>query len=164
MLWPVMMSVITLTLFDIRRKQWISWKKEGEMMAYFLAKTDPESYSLEDLEREQTTTWDGVRNAQAVLVIQNMRPDDQVFIYHSMGEAAIVGLARVISEPRPDPNEAKSWVVDLAFVRRLARSVTLREIKTSHLFDDWSLIRQSRLSTMSVPDTFVAWLKEQGSF
>lgn len=133
------------------------------MMAYFLAKTDPESYSLEDLEREQSTTWDGVRNAQAVRVIQNMRPDDQVFIYHSMGEAAIVGLARVISEPRPDPNEAKSWVVDLAFVRRLARPVTLREIKTSHLFDDWLLIRQSRLSTMSVPDTFVAWLKEQGS-
>lgn len=133
------------------------------MMAYFLAKTDPESYSLEDLEREQSTTWDGVRNAQAVRVIQNMRPDDQVFIYHSMGEAAIVGMARVISEPRPDPNEAKSWVVDLAFVRRLARPVTLREIKTSHLFDDWLLIRQSRLSTMSVPDTFVAWLKEQGS-
>lgn len=132
-------------------------------MAYFLAKTDPESYSLEDLEREQSTTWDGVRNAQAVRVIQNMRPDDQVFIYHSMGEAAIVGLARVISEPRPDPNEAKSWVVDLAFVRRLARPVALREIKTSHLFDDWSLIRQSRLSTMSVPDTFVEWLKEQGS-
>lgn len=132
-------------------------------MNYFLAKTDPESYSLEDLEREQSTTWDGVRNAQAVRVIQNMRPDDQVFIYHSMGEAAIVGMARVISEPRPDPNEAKSWVVDLAFVRRLARPVTLREIKTSHLFDDWLLIRQSRLSTMSVPDTFVAWLKEQGS-
>ena len=131
-------------------------------MAYFLAKTDPETYSLGDLEREQSTTWDGVRNAQAVRVIQNMRPDDQVFIYHSMGEAAIVGLARVISEPRPDPNEAKSWVVDLTFVRRLARPVTLREVKTSHLFDDWSLIRQSRLSTMSVPDTFVEWLKEQG--
>ena len=78
-----------------------------------------------------------------------------------MGNAAIVGLARVISEPRPDPNESKSWVVDVAFVRRLARPVTLREIKESHLFDDWSLIRQSRLSTMSVPAAFVEWLKEK---
>lgn len=131
-------------------------------MTYFLTKTDPQTYSLENLERDQTTTWDGVRNAQAVRVIQSMQPDDDILVYHSQGEAAIVGLARVISEPRPDAHESKSWVVDVAFVRRLNRSVTLREIKESHLFDDWLLVRQSRLSTMSVPETFVAWLKEQG--
>jgi predicted RNA-binding protein with PUA-like domain len=130
-------------------------------MAYFLAKTDPESYSLEDLERDKSTTWDGVRNALAVSAIKSMRPGDEVLIYHSQGMAALVGLARVASEPRPDPRESKSWVVDVAFVRRLARPVTLREIKESHLFDDWSLVRQSRLSTMSVPETFVAWLKEK---
>ncbi|HEY4386580.1 MAG TPA: EVE domain-containing protein [Ktedonobacteraceae bacterium] len=130
-------------------------------MAYFLAKTDPETYSIAQLEQDKTTTWDGVRNAQALLVIRSMRPDDEVFIYHSMGEAALVGLARVISEPRPDPVENKSWVVDIAFVRYLKRPVTLREIKESHLFDNWSLIRQSRLSTMSMPDEFVAWLKEK---
>jgi predicted RNA-binding protein with PUA-like domain len=78
-----------------------------------------------------------------------------------MGEAAIVGLAQAISKPRPDPNDAKSWVIDVRFVCRLSRPVTLREIKESHLFDDWSLVRQSRLSTMSVPDTFIAWLKEK---
>ena len=127
-------------------------------MAYFLAKTDPATYSLEDLERDKHTTWDGVRNAQAVNAIKSMRPGDEVLIYHSMGEAALVGLARVTSEPRPDPRESKSWVVDLAFVRRLARPVTLREIKESHLFDDWLLVRQSRLSTMSTPDAFVEWL------
>lgn len=132
-------------------------------MAYFLAKTDPASYSLEDLERDKTTTWDGVRNAQAVRVIQSMRPGDEVLIYHSMGGAAIVGLARVISEPRPDERESKSQVVDVAFERRLARPITLREIKESHLFDDWALIRQSRLSTMSVPEAFVAWLRERGA-
>jgi predicted RNA-binding protein with PUA-like domain len=130
-------------------------------MAYFLAKTDPATYSIEQLENEQQTTWDGVRNAQAVRVIQTMCPDDTILIYHSMGEAAIVGLAQAISEPRPDPKDAKSWVIDVRFVRRLSRPVTLREIKASHLFDDWSLVRQSRLSTMSVPDTFIAWLKEQ---
>lgn len=132
-------------------------------MAYFLAKTDPATYALADLEREKNTTWDGVRNAQAVRAIQSMHLDDEVFIYHSGGESALVGIARVISEPRPDPRDSKSWVVDVSFVRRLARPVTLREIKESHLFDDWALIRQGRLSTMSVPETLVAWLKEQGA-
>ena len=70
-------------------------------------------------------------------------------------------LARVISEPRPDSKDNKSWVVDVTFVRRLAQPVTLREIKESHKFDDWSLVRQSRLSTMRVPDNVVAWLKEK---
>lgn len=156
----VVVLVITPTTCYIRRVYGISWKLQT--MAYFLAKTDPQTYALTDLERDQTTTWDGVRNAQAVRVIQGMSPGDEILIYHSMGEAAIVGLARVISEPRPDPNESKSWVVDVAFTRRLAQPMTLRTIKESHLFDDWSLIRQSRLSTMPVPDTFVHWLQAQG--
>ncbi len=130
-------------------------------MAYFLAKTDPATYSIDDLERDRTTTWDGVRNAAALQAIRAMRPGDEVLIYHSQGEAAIVGLARVISEPRPDPKDSKSWVVDLTFVRRLEQPVTLREIKESHLFDDWSLVRQGRLSTMGVPDNVISWLKEK---
>jgi predicted RNA-binding protein with PUA-like domain len=130
-------------------------------MAYFLAKTDPATYSIDQLEQEHKTVWDGVRNAQAVRAIRAMRPGDIVLIYHSANEAGIVGLARVVSEPRPDPNDEKSWVVDVEFMRRLARPITLREIKDSHLFDDWSLVRQGRLSTMSVPDTFVTWLKEK---
>ena len=130
-------------------------------MAYFLAKTDPGTYSIDDLERDVTTTWDGVRNAAALQAIRAMRPGDEVLIYHSQGEAAIVGLARVNSEPRPDPKDSKSWVVDLTFVRRLEQPVTLREIKESHLFDDWSLVRQGRLSTMGVPDNVIAWLKEK---
>ena len=130
-------------------------------MAYFLAKTDPENYSIDDLERDGETVWDGVRNALALRAIREMRPGDDVLIYHSQSEAAIVGLARVTSEPRSDPNDSKSWVVDLAFVRRFAQPVTLREIKESHLFDDWNLVRQGRLSTMSVPDSVIAWLKEK---
>ena len=130
-------------------------------MAYFLAKTDPATYSLANLERDKTTTLDGVRNAQAVRAIQSMRLGDDVLIYHSGGESAIVGLARVTSEPCPDPKESKSWIVDVAFTRRLPRPVSLREIKESHRFDDWLLVRQSRLSTMSVPDAFIDWLKEQ---
>ncbi len=130
-------------------------------MAYFLAKTDPETYSVEDLARDGQTTWDGVRNAQAVAAIKAMQPGDRVLIYHSREGAAIVGLAEVVSEPRPDPKEAKSWVVDLRFVQKLERPVSLQEIKATGQFDDWYLVRQGRLSTMSVPESFIGWLKSE---
>ena len=130
-------------------------------MAYFLAKTDPKTYSIDDLERVRTTVWDGVRSAAALLAIRAMHPGDEVLIYHSQGEAAIVGLARIASEPRPDPNDSKSWVVDIEYIRRFTQPITLHEIKESHLFDDWALVRQGRLSTMSVPENVVAWLKEK---
>lgn len=130
-------------------------------MVYFLAKTDPDTYSITNLEEDKVTVWDGVRSPQAIRVIKDMRPGDEVLIYHSQGEAAIVGLARVVSEPRPDPHDNKSWVVDVEFARRFAEPVTLKEIKESHRFDDWSLVRQGRLSTMSVPSNFIAWLKDR---
>ena len=128
-------------------------------MNYFLAKTDPETYSIENLEREGKTVWDGVRNPQALRAIQEMRPGDRVFIYHSMGNAAVMGLAKVASEPRPDPEDAKLTVVELEFLKRLEPPVTLREIKESGLFDDWSLVRQSRLSTMRAPEAFAEWMR-----
>ena len=130
-------------------------------MACFLAKTDPKTYSIDDLEKDKTTVWDGVRNAAALLAIRSMHSNDDLLIYHSQGEAAIVGLARIVSEPRPDPNDPKSWVVDVEFKLRFNRPVTLHEIKESHLFDDWALVRQGRLSTMSVPESVVTWLKER---
>lgn len=130
-------------------------------MPFFLAKTDPETYSLDQLIRERRTTWDGVNNAQALQAIRAMRPRDRVFIYHSMGQSSVVGLARVVSDPRPDPANPKSWVVDLEYLRPFAPPVTLKEIRDSGLFDQWALVRQSRLSTMSAPDEFVQWMKER---
>jgi predicted RNA-binding protein with PUA-like domain len=133
-------------------------------IAYFLAKTDPESYSIDDLKRDGTAEWDGVRNPAAVNAIKRMRPGDTVIIYHSQRDAAIVGLAKVISEPRPDKKDPRSWVADFRYVKHAARPVTLREIKDSHTFDDWALVRQGRLSTMSVPIKFWQWLQTQGVF
>ena len=75
-------------------------------MNYFLAKTDQESYSIEDLERDRKTVWDGVKNPQALRAIREMRPGDRVFIYHSQGEAAILGMAGVISDPRADAKDS----------------------------------------------------------
>jgi predicted RNA-binding protein with PUA-like domain len=128
-------------------------------MSYFLAKTDPETYSLSDLERERRTLWDGVTNPQAVKNIREMRPGDHVFIYHSGDAAAVVGLAKVLSEGRSDPKNPKSAVADLEFNRRLEPPTTLADIKTSQRFNDWALVRQGRLSTMKAPDTFVGWMR-----
>ena len=130
-------------------------------MSYFLAKTDPETYSIEQLERDRKTAWDGVTNPQAVRAIQSMRPGDSVFIYHSGGASSIEGFATVKSAPRDDPKNAKSAVVDLEYGGRLEPPVTLAEIKTSKKFDDWALVRQGRLSTMAVPADFVQWMKKQ---
>jgi len=130
-------------------------------MRYFLAKTDPETYSIDQLEKEKKTAWDGVTNPQAVRAIREMKPGDRVLIYHSGGQAAILGLAKVISEPRDDPKNPKSAVVELEFLRKIDPPVTLSEIKESHLFDDWSLVRQGRLSTMAAPDKFIEWLRKR---
>src|SRR5271157_3542906 len=87
----------------------LSHNERGGKMKHFLAKTDPETYSIDDLEREEKTTWDGVTNAQAVRAIREMRPGDCVFIYHSGGVSGIVGLATVRSDPRADPNSPAAW-------------------------------------------------------
>lgn len=130
-------------------------------MKYFLAKTDPETYSIDQLEKERKTVWDGVNNPQAVRAIREMKPGDKVFIYHSGGLSAVVGLAKVVKEGREDPKNPKSAVADFEFVGRLEPAVTLGEIKQSKLFDDWALVRQGRLSTMEAPEKFVAWMKKK---
>jgi predicted RNA-binding protein with PUA-like domain len=130
-------------------------------MNYFLAKTEPTTYSIEDLERDQRTAWDGVKNPQAVRAIREMRPGDRVFIYHSGGVSSIVGLATVRSQPRDDAKNPKSAVVDLEFLARLEPPVTLAEIKSSNKFGEWALVRQGRLSTMAAPEIFVAWMRER---
>ena len=130
-------------------------------MRYFLAKTDPDTYTAEQFQAEKRTTWDGVRNAQAVRAIREMQPGDRVLIYHSGGQSAVVGWAKVVSESRPDPSDAKLAVVDLEFGGMLAPPTTLAEVKGSGLFADFALVRQSRLSTMAAPEAFVAWLRQR---
>src|SRR5260370_8369913 len=117
-------------------------------MNHFLAKTDPESYLIDDREREKRTVWDGVTNAQAVRVIRQMRPGDRVFIYHSGGLSSVVGMAVVRSEPRDDPKNPKSAVVDLEFAGRLEPPVTLAEVKQSKKFNNSALVPHGPPSTL----------------
>lgn len=128
---------------------------------YYLAKTEPSVYSIDDLQRDKRTVWDGVVNPQAVRSIKDMQPGDRVFIYHSGGVSAIVGVALIRSAGRPDSRNPKSAVVDLEFLLRLDFPTTLAEVKQSKLFDDWALVRQGRLSTMPVPEKFVSWMQER---
>jgi len=135
-------------------------------MTYYLAKTDPDTYSIGDLEREKQTVWDGVTNPQAVRAIHAMQPGDRVFLYHSGsnsggGVTGIVGLAVVRSAGRPDPKNSKSAVVDMEFLSRLDPPTTLAEVKQSGRFKDWALVRQGRLSTMPAPEEFVKWMRDR---
>jgi predicted RNA-binding protein with PUA-like domain len=128
-------------------------------LRFFLAKTDPETYPVQQLEKDGQTVWDGVRNPQALRAIRDMKSGDRVFIYHSMNETAIVGVADVVGDGRDDPKDPKLAVADFRFRCYIEPPVPLREIKESGKFDDWSLVRQSRLSTMSVPEEFVRWMR-----
>ncbi len=130
-------------------------------MNYFLAKSEPQVYALKDLERDQTTLWDGVKNPQALQAIRSMKVGDRVFFYHSGGESCVVGLAKVTAAPRPDPKNEKLAVVDFGFVSRLEPPVTLAEIKSQPQFAEWSLVRNSRLSTMPAPASFVQWMRKR---
>ena len=123
----------------------------------FLFKTEPSEYSFDDMLRDERCTWDGVTSAAALIALRSCGKGDEVFIYHTGGEKRIVGLAKVVSAPRPDPDAAdeRRVVVDLRAVRAVKVPVTLAEIKADRRFADFALVKQSRLSTMEVPPPLV---------
>lgn len=120
------------------------------MANYWIVKTEPSTYSFDDLLRERRTVWDGVKNNLALKHIRAMRPGDKVLIYHSGKDKAAVGLAAVASAPYPDPaaKNAKLVVVDLTAGQRLRRPVELKTIKADRAFKDLALVRMPRLSVM----------------
>ena len=121
-------------------------------MAHWLMKSEPESYGWDDLVRDRSTEWDGVRNPTARIHLRSMRPGDEAFFYHSMSDKAVVGIMRITREAEPDP-KAPEWVrVRVEPVRKLERPVTLAEIKAEPRLAQMELIRQSRLSVAPVRD------------
>jgi predicted RNA-binding protein with PUA-like domain len=124
------------------------------MPNHWLLKTEPSTYSWADLEREKTAVWDGVSNPVALRNLAAMKPGDDALIYHTGGEKAVVGLARVTKAAYPDPKakDAKLLVVELTSTERLSRPVTLVEIKADPLFRDSPLVRQGRLSVVPLND------------
>ena len=122
------------------------------MANHWLLKTEPSTYSYADLARDQVTTWDGVSNPAALNNIRAMKNGDQAFIYHTGDEKAIVGIARIVSAPYPDPklNDPKRAVVDIAPVKALKAPVTLATVKSDPRFAGFALVRVPRLSVMPV--------------
>lgn len=133
---------------------------------HWLLKTDPDTYSFDDLEREKQTTWDGVSNPQALIYLRQMKPGDEALIYHSGADKCLMGVAEICSEPHAPPKAVnpKLVVVDLRCVKRVGRRVTLAEIKADVAFADFGLVRQSRLSVMSVPSDLWKRLSKAAGF
>ena len=120
-------------------------------MAYWLIKSEPSSYSWDDLVRDGGTEWDGVRNNAARLHLKAMKKGDEAFFYASMTDKAVVGIVRITREAQPDPKDA-DWVSVRVEPVRPIRPVTLKDIKAEPKLAKMELIRQSRLSVAPVRD------------
>jgi len=117
---------------------------------YWIVKTEPSTYSFDDLARQKAAVWDGVKNSLALKHLREMKPGDRVLVYHTGDEKAVVGVAEVVSEAYPDPKrkDPKLVVVDLKAGERLPHPVPLAEIKKERAFADLGLVRIGRLSVM----------------
>ncbi len=129
---------------------------ESELsMAYWLLKTEPDSYSFADLQRDKKTVWDGVTNNLALKNLRQIKKGDQALIYHTGDQRCIAGIAAVTRDAYPDPkqSDAKLAVVDLIPEKSFVYQVTLAQIKADGSFAGWDLLRLGRLSVMPVaPD------------
>ena len=137
------------------------------MAKYWLMKSEADVYSIQDLERDGSTLWDGVRNYQARNNMREMKIGDLVLYYHSrMTPSAVVGVARVVKESYPDPTQfdaknkyfdAKSseddprwWLVDIEYVGTFDEPIGLPEVKAESALQDMVLVNNSRLSVQPV--------------
>ena len=125
-------------------------------MNYWLAKQEPSGprgYSFETLKKDKKTIWDGVHNNLALKHMREIKKGDLVLFYHTGVERQIVGIMEAISDPYPNPKEdnKRFTVFDVKYKKSLKRPITLDEIKKQKKFQNWELIRISRLSVMPVP-------------
>ena len=126
-------------------------------MSYWILKTEPTAYGYDRLETEKTAVWDGVANPVALKNLRNMEKGDELMIYHTGSEKAVIGTATVVREAYPDPKagDPSLVVIEIKVGKRLAQPVTLAQIKADSAFADMALVRQGRLSV--VPATAAQW-------
>ncbi|MET0295734.1 MAG: EVE domain-containing protein [Phenylobacterium sp.] len=123
-------------------------------MAHWLVKSEPSTYSYADLERDGRTVWDGVRNNAAALHLKAMAEGDEVLVYHSGDDKAVVGVAKVVRTAYPDASDesGRFVAVELSPVRTLPRPVKLAQLKAEPELARMEMLRQSRLSVAPVRD------------
>lgn len=135
---------------------------------YWLLKTEPETYSLEMLQKEKKTPWNGIRNFQARNFLKQMKKGDIALIYHSGDDKAVVGVGKVVGENYPEDVKGEkpgTWVqVDVAYEGTFPKAVTLAEIKKEKSLQNLKLIKQSRLSTMPVEEKEFKTICTLGAF
>jgi predicted RNA-binding protein with PUA-like domain len=134
---------------------------------HWLVKSEPEAYSFAQLQKDKTTAWTGIRNYTARINLRAMAKGDEVFVYHSVSEKAVVGLATVVRTAYPDPTvepgeKAEWFCVDLKAGKALPKPVTLEAIKAHRTLKDMLLVRQSRLSVAPLSEKDAAELRELG--
>jgi len=132
-----------------------------------MVKTEPEAYSFAQLQKDKTTVWTGVRNYTARINLRGMAKGDEVFVYHSVSDKAVVGLATVSKTAHPDPtvepDEKGDWVcVELKAGKALPRPITLEQVKAHPTLKEMLLVRQSRLSVATVSEKEAAELRKLG--
>jgi predicted RNA-binding protein with PUA-like domain len=135
------------------------------MAAYFLVKSEPDTYSFDDLKRDGKTVWDGVRNFTARGHLKEMKLGDQVLFYHSGESKDVVGIAEVAKESFPDASDetGRFLAVELKYVRPLNSPVTLAALKAEPSLQDLKMVRQGRLSVSPVtPGEWKAILRLAG--
>jgi predicted RNA-binding protein with PUA-like domain len=132
----------------------------------WLFKTEPEEYSYDDLERDKKCVWDGVSSNQALKNLRSVKLGDEILIYHTGNEKAIVGMAEVISDPHSDPeaNDEHLVVVNLKPKRRLAQPLTLAEIKANEALSEFDLVRLPRLSVVPISKQYWELLQDMLKF
>ena len=133
--------------------------------SHWLVKSEPNTYSFNDLERDGRTVWDGVRNNAAALHLKAMAEGDEVLFYHSNEGLAVVGIAKVVRTAFPDVSDpaGRFVAVELASVRPLKRPVTLAQMKSEPALADMAMLRQGRLSVSPVAQAeWTAILKMAG--
>ncbi len=121
-------------------------------MNYWLVKTEPDTYSWDNLMKDKKTIWDGVRNFQARSNIKEMAKGDTVFFYHTGDEKSIVGIASVAAAAYPEPKDKDWYAVDLVPKKALKKPVSLAQIKSDKRLADMTLVRASRLSVQPVTE------------
>jgi predicted RNA-binding protein with PUA-like domain len=121
-------------------------------MNYWLLKSEPSTWSWDQMQQQKTTCWDGVRNFQAQKFMKQMTRGDLAFFYHSNTGKEIVGIVKIIKEFYPDPtdNTGRFGAVDVEAASSFSTPVSLASIKAAPALKDLLLIRQSRLSVMPV--------------
>ena len=120
----------------------------------WLFKEEPSNYNFDALVKDASTTWSGVKNPVAQRNLRSVKKGDRIFYYHTGDEKQIVGIAKAIGDAYDDPADktGKAAVVDIGPVKKLARPVTLKEVKADPSFKDFPLVRISRLSVMPVSE------------